>query len=233
VGRDRSEHEAHRWNRGARRAAPFDAVSEALDEYSESGNRLPEFRERVRALVESQWGEPVVVLYLEEVKPTYHVLGRRRDGTIRGERLGRRFFWNILRGAINGLVNVFLLFAAGGMSDVFERSSRVTGPENAQALGLVDAARSAKCVWLVYSAKLEATGPSGAPMHVAIVDSGNDYKYTDPADCPPPTFLWQAAKPHAPVIRRLGQRFVWPDGSRLEHFISDEERRLLKQHLWD
>lgn len=53
---------------------------------------------------------------------------------------------------------VAVLAAVGGSWAGHEgkkRSGRVTGPENAQALGLVDAARSAEGPsWLVYSARL-------------------------------------------------------------------------------
>jgi hypothetical protein len=52
----------------------------------------PGFRRRVRELVESQWHESVVVVFLEEGKPDVEVPGRRKDGTLKGKRLVRRFF---------------------------------------------------------------------------------------------------------------------------------------------
>jgi hypothetical protein len=177
----------------------------------------PEFRQRVRALAESQWGEPVVVLYLDDVKPEFDVPGRRKDGTVKGKRLVRRFFWNIFRGTIGGLVNAVLLFGGGG-AGLFRRSGRVTGPANAQALGLVDAARPANSPWLVYS-----------PSHVAVIDTG--HTFADPKDSPPPTVLWHAAKPHAPVVHPRNQRLTWPDRSVYQFHVSGEEAIYLEQNL--
>jgi hypothetical protein len=176
----------------------------------------PEFRRRVRALAESQWHEPVVVVYLEDVKPEFDVPGRRKDGTVKGRRLVRRFFWNIFRGTVGGLVSAVLSIGGGGAVHVFVLFGRVTGTENAQALGLVDAARPAKAPWLVYS-----------PSHVAVVDSG--YTFYDPADSPPPTLLWHAARPHAPLVSPTHRRLTWPDGSVFEYHLSGPEANFLKQ----
>jgi hypothetical protein len=101
----------------------------------------PEFRRRARALAESQWGEPVFVVYLSDVKPEYDVPGRRKDGTIKGKRLIRRFFWNVLRGTAGGVASIALTLAGGELAHVFFRQGRVTGGAKAQALPLVDAAR--------------------------------------------------------------------------------------------
>src|SRR5689334_16601818 len=117
---DRAERERRRWARGARLASKIDEAGRGLEEWAAKQNPVPDHRERVRALAERQWGAPVVVLHLGDVKPTYEVPGRRKDGTVKGKRLIRRFFWNILRGVINAVVNVFLLFA-GGMANVFGR----------------------------------------------------------------------------------------------------------------
>jgi hypothetical protein len=74
----------------------------------------------------------VVVVFLEEVKPDVEVPGRRKDCTVKGKRLVRRFFWNILRGTVGGLFTAFLLIQGGSLVNVFERSGKLTGPENAQ-----------------------------------------------------------------------------------------------------
>ncbi|MGH3858930.1 hypothetical protein [Actinokineospora sp.] len=175
----------------------------------------PEFRLRVRALAESQWREPVVVIHLGEVKPDFDVPGRRKDGTVIGKRLVRRFFWNLFRGTVGSLVNVVLSVAGGGVGNVFERSGKVTGPENAQALGLVDAARPADSAWLVFS-----------QSQVAMIDSGRTF--VDPKDSPPPTILWHATTPDAPRVTPR-KRIVWPDGSAYEYVLSYDEAKLLKQ----
>jgi hypothetical protein len=203
-----------RSKRGKRLAGAFDKASGALEEYAKRGDRTAEFQQRVRTLAESQWGEPVDLLYLKDFGPAFDVPGRRADGTHKGTRLVRRFFWNIVRGAVSGVANVFLFFASGGGGNVFARRGKVTGPENAQALGLVDAAKSAKGPWLVYSA-----GPPGAysPKHVAVIDSHHQNPYSDPADVPPPTFLWQATEPDAPRISPRRNRLTWPDGSMLQY----------------
>ena len=161
-------------------------------------------------LAESQWREPAVVLFLDDVRPTFEVPGRRTDGTVKGTRLVLRFFWNILRGTVGGVVSAVLSIMGGGVANMFERPGKVTGPEHAQALGLVDAARSAKSPWLVYS-----------PSHLAVVDSG--HTFYDPADSPPPTVLWHAAAPDAPLHSPAKQRLTWPDGSVFEYHLSHTE----------
>lgn len=173
------------------------------------------FRQAIRELAESQWREPVVVICLDDVRPEFDVPGRRKDGTVKGKRLVRRFFWNIFRGTIGGLISVVLSIGSGTAAHVFSRFGWVTGPENAMALGLVDAARPAKTPWLVYSAS-----------HVAVVDSG--FSFADPADSPP-TFRWQAAGPNAPTVSPRERRVSWPDGSVFRYDLSDEEADLLKQ----
>lgn len=176
----------------------------------------PEFRRRARALAESQWGEPVSVVYLSDVKPEFAVPGRRKDGTIQGERLVRRFFWNVLRGVAGGIASVALTLASGELAHVFSRDGRVTGPADAMALSLVDAARRAKSPWLVYS-----------ESHVGVVETG--YSFYDPKDSPPATFLWQAAKPEGPVVRPTERTLTWPDGSTYEYHLDLSELKLQRE----
>lgn len=111
----------------------------------------PEHRQRVRAFAESQWREPVVVVHLGEVAPEFDVPGRRKDGTVQGTRLVRRFFRNLVFGAIGVPINAVLSVLGGGAANLFARNGTVTGPPNAQALGLVDAATPASNPWLVSS----------------------------------------------------------------------------------
>jgi hypothetical protein len=190
-----------RWARGRGAAARIDRVSQRLDDYAQSANPIPELGKQVRALAESQWGEPVVVVHLGDVKPAFDVPGRRKDGTVKGTRLVRRFFWNIVRGTVGGLAAAVMLVVAGGAGNVFARSGSVRGPANAQALGLVDAAMSATGPWLVYSARTDI-GPSYTPKHVAVVD--------------PPNILWHATA-DAPRISPRRQRITWPDGSEFQY----------------
>lgn len=154
----------------------------------------PEFRQRVRALAEGQW----------------------REAAVQGARLVRRFFWNVFRGTVGGLVSAVLSIGGGGGAHVFGRLGKVAGPRNAQALRLVDAARSAKGPWLVYS-----------PSHVAVVDSGHTFH--DPAHSPPPAFLWQAAAPQVPAVSAAQRRITWPDGSVFEYHITAEEAEFLER----
>ncbi|WP_344880652.1 hypothetical protein [Allokutzneria multivorans] len=176
----------------------------------------PEFRQRVRELTEGRWQEPVVVAFLDDVKPGFDVPGRRKDGTLKGRKLIRRFFWNIARGTVGGVVNAFLVMGSGEWGSVFGRDGSVTGPENAQALGLVDAARSAKSPWLVVSAS-----------HVAVVDTG--HSFADPASGPPPTVLWHETAPLAPKVIMPRQRIRWRDGSEFQFHLSFEEAALLRR----
>jgi hypothetical protein len=182
-----------------------------LDAWTAKQSPLPEFREQVRALAETRWGEPVVVRYLGHgVRPGYAVPGRREDGTIEGERLAGRFAWNIVRGAVNAVANVFTLLTAGGTHDVFGHQGRLTGPASSPALGLVDAVRAATNAWLVFSKDPEGDGwPGYPPTHVGVITSA----WVNPDDSPPPTFLWQAHEPDAPHISPRRHRLTWPDGS--------------------
>jgi hypothetical protein len=173
----------------------------------------PEFRNRVRALTEGQWGEPVVVVHLADVRPEFTVPGRRKDGTVAGTRLVRRFFWNVLRGTVGGIVSAAMSIAAGARASIFERPGRVRGPANAQALGLVDAALAATAAWLVHS-----------PSHVAVVDTGHTFQ--DPAQAPPPEIRWHATTPDLPRIEPRRRCITWPDGSVYEYDLSQEEAAL-------
>lgn len=173
----------------------------------------PEFRHRVRALAEGRWHEPVVVVHLADVRPEFAVPGRRKDGTVAGSRPVRRFFWNLFRGTIGGLVSAILSVGGGGGASVFGRAGRVRGPRDAQALGLADAARAAKGAWLVYS-----------PSHVAVVDSGHPFH--DPAHAPPPEIRWHATKPDLPRISPDRRLITWPDGSVYEYDLSPAEAAL-------
>ena len=170
----------------------------------------PETRARVRALAESEWREPVVAVHLDEVKPDFEVPGRRKDGTVKGKRLVRRFFWNLLRGTVGGVASAALSIGSGTAAHVFGRSGRVSGPANAQALGLVDAARPAKGPWLVHS-----------QSHVAVIDSGP--VFLDPADSPPPTILWHATGAEKPRVSPARRRITWSDGSVFVYSISTDE----------
>jgi hypothetical protein len=164
----------------------------------------PGFRESVEQLVRSQWREPVIVLRLDEnFDLGFEVPLRRLDGTVKGKRLVRRFFWNIARGVGGVAINIFMLLNAGGVGNPFKREIRVTGPANAMALDLLDKLRPAKGPWLVCS-----------PSRLALVDTGSTYM--DPADAPPPQILWQAHKPKGPEINLRTHTITWPDGSKFK-----------------
>lgn len=199
----------------------IDRLGRRLEDYAERGSHLPVLRERVRVLAESQWGEPVIVVQLAEVRPEFDVPGRRADGTVKGRRLVRRFFWNILRGVFTAVLNVVVLVTAGGVAGRSTRHGRVTGPEHAAALGLVDAARSARSPWLVHTGRPD-DGPwfTFAPSRVAVVDGHEWNRFADLDDTPPPAFVWQAAAPHAPTISPKRRRLTWPDGSVFEYHVA-------------
>ncbi|MGW4527214.1 hypothetical protein [Amycolatopsis sp. NPDC004378] len=178
----------------------------------------PGFRERVEDLVREEWPEPVVALRLADDDLGFAVPGRRRDGTVRGRRLVRRFLWNVVRG-VGGAA--FFLFALvnGGVVNPFQREVRVTGPAGAMALGLLDALRPARGPWLVCST-------SG----VAVVDSGPTY--LDPADAPAPRILWHAREPDAPEVAFRKRTLTWPDGSCFRFSLHGRtEDRHLREYL--
>lgn len=117
-----------------------------------------ELEQKIHTLVESQWGEPAVAVYLDYVAPKFHLPGRNKDGAVPLEkkRSVRRFFVKVLRAlVVVPIAAVVMLFTndlpvGGGR----RRSGRVTGPENPRALELVGPAQSAggPC-WLVYTAR--------------------------------------------------------------------------------
>jgi hypothetical protein len=178
----------------------------------------PVYRQQIREPAETQWGEPVVAIRMGDVEPEFIVPGRRKDGTVIGKRLIRRFFWNIFR----GVVNTVFSFIGGGVANGFMREGQVTGPANAQALGLADAARAAKHAWLVYAANPPGDAELGySPTHIAVIDSG-EILYVPEGD-PVPKILWQATKPDAPRINLQQQTLTWPDGSRYDFVINRVE----------
>nr|CTQ92379.1 hypothetical protein [Kibdelosporangium sp. MJ126-NF4] len=178
-----------------------------------------ELRQQVHHFAEGTWGSPTAVVQLGEVKPGFTVPGRRDDGTVKGKRLIRRFFWNIIRGVINAVLNVFTLVNGGATTNAFTRTGTVTGPANGQVLGLVDAARRARSAWLVYT-----------ESYVAVIDSGSEFKNPNP---PPLEVLWFAEKPNVPAVNYLDQRAVWPDGSEFRYDVSAEQAGVLRQEHKD
>ncbi|GLY82163.1 hypothetical protein [Actinoallomurus iriomotensis] len=178
----------------------------------------PEFRESVEQLMRGQWREPVIALRLDEnCDPGFDVPGRRLDGTVKGKRLVRRFFWNIARGMAGLVINVFMLFTAGGVGNPFRREIRVTGPADAMALDLLDKLRRAKGPWLVCS-----------PSSLAVVDTGSTYM--DPADAEPPRILWQAREPQCPEINLRTHAITWPDGSKFKFPLYRSEGQHLQKY---
>lgn len=175
----------------------------------------PEFRPLVRALAEGQFREPVVVVHLGDVGPEYRIEGRRKDGTIKGKRLILRFFWNLIRIPVGVVVSLFGLVHGGSLISAFDRDGTVQGSANAQALGLVDAARAATSAWLVFS-----------DSQVGLVDAGS--VFGNPADNGPPRLIWHEAAPHGPRVRPYQQELVWPDGSVFRFHLTQEERQVLK-----
>jgi hypothetical protein len=178
----------------------------------------PGFRERVEALMRDQWHEPVIVVRVREEGLGFAVPGRREDGTAKGKRLVRRFFWNILRGIGFGVAYVaYLADGAGGgkPGKPFQRPVNVTGPADAMALGLLDRLRPADGPWLVFS-----------PSHVALVDTGSTQR--EPSDAPPPEIVWQASTPQELEVNLRRRKLTWPDGST---FLFPLHNRGEEQHL--
>jgi hypothetical protein len=192
-----------------------------------------ELRHQIRALAEGRWCESVDVVYLEHVAPRFDVPGRRRNGAVKvkGKRLVGRIFGRFLYGIVGGLFMAVLAIVGGSWSGhaSAKRSGRVVGPENAQALGLVDAARSAggPC-WLVYSAQPADDPLDYSPSNVAVVTTAI---VNDLADISPPKFVWHAAKPQSPRISPDRQRLVWPDGSMFDYHVGDEAKMFLMRSL--
>jgi hypothetical protein len=198
------------------------AHEERLDVQRDKLLVRPGFRESVEELMRGQWHEPVIVLRLGDDGLGFDIPGRRLDGTVKGKRLVRRFFWNILRG-IGGAVAFVLSLANGidvrGTGHLFNREIRVTGPANAMALDLLDKLRPLKGPWLVCS-----------PSRVAVVETGSTS--SDPAGAPPPQIVWQTGKPQAPAISFRRRTITWPDGSSFKFPLHGrtEEQHLRNYH---
>lgn len=200
-------------------ARKMSALQEQVENERDKALVRPGFRERVDELMRGQWREPVIVLRLGDTGLAFDVPGRRLDGTVKGKRLVRRFFWNIARGIGRAVVLVFLLAnnpgGGGGSGGKGKREFHVKGPANAMALDLVDGLRRLDGPWLVCS-----------PSCVAVVDTGSTY--LDPADAPPPQIVWQARTPQAPELSFRKRTLTWPDGS---SFTFPLHGRTEEQHL--
>ncbi|MEQ0565449.1 hypothetical protein ABJI51_40775 [Amycolatopsis sp. NEAU-NG30] len=174
-----------------------------MENWAEQTQVRPGFRERVEALLRDRWQEPVIVLRLGDTDLGFDVPGRRLDGTVKGKRLIRRFFWNILRGIGTAVMAVFALANGATPGRPLQRATQVSGPENAMVLDLADRLRGLSGPWLACS-----------PSCVAVVETGPTY--VDPADAPPPEIVWEARKPQAPELSLRKRTLTWPDGSRFE-----------------
>jgi hypothetical protein len=181
----------------------------------------PEFRDRVEKLMRDRWREPVLVLRLGDTSVGFDIPGRRLDGTVKGKKLVRRFFWNILRGI--GGAGIFVISLANGADPrgaghPFARDIRVTGPADAMALDLVDKLRPLNGPWLVCS-----------PSYFAVVDTGSTY--VDPANAPAPRIVWQASKPQMPALNVRKRTLTWPDGSTFRFPLHGRtEEQLLRKY---
>lgn len=200
-------------------------------ELAESQGR--ELEQQIRALAESQWREPVVAIYLDYPAPTYEIPGRDKYGAVplAEKRRVRRFFGHVFGGVVGGLFMAVVAALGGSWSghESKKRGGRVAGPQNAQALALVDATRSAGGPsWLVYSARSAGDPMDYSPSHVAVIATG---PLLEPGDNSPPKFVWQAVKPHTPLISPEAQRLTWPDGSVFEYSVGDLVTPLLARSL--
>lgn len=180
----------------------------------------PEFRVRVEELMRGTWREPVIALRLSDDALGFDVPGRRNDGTVKGKRLIRRFFWNILRGIGTAASAVVLIFLNQlGAANLFKREVKVTGPQNALALGLTDQLRGARGPWLVCS-----------PSYIALVDTGPTSN--DPATAPAPQVRWQARISDGLRVRfQRPQLIAWPDGSKFAFGLHKGEDEYLRSRL--
>lgn len=151
--------------------------------------------ERVTAMAEQAWQQPVSYRYFARVRPRYKIPGRRADGTVQGRQLLRRMFHNLIRGF--GKTTAFVidvLLDGGGGVDSRTRKATVNGGADALALTFADALRPNKSdVWIV-----------GSPEHLAVFQAGKNS---------PVVTLWHATTPHRPVNRESFMALRWPDGS--------------------
>lgn len=159
----------------------------------------------VRRLASRLWQHDFPsALWLQTFRPRYEVPGRRRNGSVKGERPVRWLLGRLLLPLWSFVFSVISVFFDGGISSV-RRSGVVRGEPNCQALTFADANRSEQeslvpdALWLLSSPeravlcklKNQKTNPS-----LEVIWSGEG-----------------AAKPHVDGARRL---LTWPDGSSVQ-----------------
>ena len=165
-------------------------------------------RAQDRALLEEsaarRWGAPAIAAHTG-FAPTYHVPGRRRDGTPRG--VGSvRWLARTTAKTVHGIVALGASAVAPGPDPLWgpdSRSGHVRGADDSAAVRVTESMRGQ--FWLVVAPR----GVGVARVHDNEIE-----------------MLWQDDGPDRPVFDDHGLR--WPDGSSVSFvFLREEHRRLV------
>lgn len=159
----------------------------------------------VRRLARRLWQHEFTgAVWLETFRPRYEVPGRRRNGSIKGERSIRWLLGRLLLPVRSVIVSVISVFFDGDVSSV-RRAGKVSGEQDCQALAFADANR----------ADQESLVP-GALWLLHSQDRALLCKLKTPETNPNLEVIWSAEGTNKPQIDTSRRIMTWPDGSMVE-----------------
>lgn len=147
------------------------------------------------------------VMHISDFRPTYEVPGRRKDGTIAGNRRLARATMVVIRFLRNVLLSVLgivvgLMFENPTVAP-FRRYHRVRGHEGCQALAFI--APIAPTPWTL---KIDPVWLIWSPRQAVLFKLADD---TDPTEL---TLLWEGRTADTvPRVDLYDRALVWRDGS--------------------
>jgi hypothetical protein len=137
---------------------------------------------------------------LSEFHPSYHVPGRRKDGSVTGEQKVNQLLRPLK--AIGRVLSELLLDTGSGQS----RRGTVTGPPGGVAVQFADAhARRTEIAWLLWSVH-----------RVVVVQVTGDRL----------DLLWSGEHRTKPIVDTANGVLRWQDGSVVELGLNDSDRGL-------
>jgi hypothetical protein len=178
--------------------------------------RVPEQHAYLRNHFAQLWREsPAWSMEIAEFRPAYEVAGRRRNGSVKGQRPIRWFFGRIFLPVRNTLLVPIAILSSNAPSSGF-RTSKVTGPANGMGVSFADATRAehqkyeVEPCWFVWSR-----------THSALIRTS--YQEFNPQ------ILWQGDGPMRPYVDPANRTLRWRDGSTVELHLDTWEAQQATQ----